>query len=225
MKILLINGSPRVDGNTNILLEEAVKGAQLHDAECEIIQLGSLDIKPCKGCFTCMHPEHMGQCPINDDMQEIYNKLQECDGIIYGTPVYLWDMTSQMLIFLHRSIAAVFRKPSGIRSKAAGLIVISGRRGNQNVVNVFNMYFVSNQMLTIDAVYAYAYGKGEVRKDVHSMKSCYELGRFIALTIKEGKKIELPDEYSFLPTYVSEKYDIPLAPGGDYNIKNAPHVK
>ena len=223
MNILLINGSPRLGGNTEILLQEAGKGAEEVGIPSELIQLGKLDIKPCLGDFVCLSPGREGECHIKDDMQTIYDKLQECGGIIFGTPVYLWDMTSQMLIFLHRSIAAVFRKPSAIAGKAAGLIVISGRRGNQNVANVFHTYFIANQMMTTDAVYGYAQGKGEITKDIHSMKSAFELGRCIALIVKEGRKIELPDEYryKFLPTYVCEKYDIPLSPGGEFKPKGA----
>jgi len=223
MKILLINGSPRLGGNTEILLNEAKKGAEEVGLSCELIQLGKLNIKPCMGDFACLRPGHEGECHIKDDMHKIYDKLQICEGIIFGTPVYLWDMTSQMLIFLHRSIAAMFHKPSAIAGKVGGLIVISGRRGNQNVANVFNMFFIAAQMMTIDAVYGYAESKGEIRKDIHSMKSSYELGRCIALMIKEGRKIELPDEYryKFLPTFVCEKYDIPLSPGGYFKPKGA----
>ena len=223
MKILLINGSPRIGGNTEILLNEAQKGAEEIGIPGELIQLGKLEIKPCLGDFACMRPGHEGECHIKDDMQGVYDKLQACDGIIFGTPVYLWDMTSQMLTFLHRSIAAMFRKPSAIAGKVGGLIVISGRRGNQNVANVFNMFFIAAQMMTTDAVYGYAQGKGEIKRDIHSMISSFELGRCVALMVKEGRKIELPEEYryKFLPTFVCEKHDIPLSPGGDFRPKGS----
>jgi multimeric flavodoxin WrbA len=216
MEILLVNGSPRKQGNTNILLEEALKGVEDVGLAGEIIQLGDLQITPCIGDFHCTQPGHEGECVSTDDMEEIYEKLAICRGIVFGTPVWMWNMTSQMLVFLHRCIAAIARRPSAIKGKAGGLIVVSGRRGNQNVANVFNMFFHDMQMLGPSPVYGYAERKGEIRNDVHAMKSANELGRCMALIARENLRIELPQEYDlkFLPLYVCEKYGIPLSPGG-----------
>jgi multimeric flavodoxin WrbA len=218
MEILLVNGSPRKKGNTNILLEEALRGVEDVGLAGEIIQLGAMEITPCIGDFHCLQPGHEGECVFKDDMQEVYEKLAECKGVIFGTPVWLWDMTSQMLLFLHRCIAATAKRPLGIKGKAAGLIVISGRRGNQNVANVFNMFFNAQQMLSLSPVYGYAEHEGEIRNDVHAMKSAYEMGRCMGLVAKENRRIEMPEEYQFknMPLYVCEKYGIPLAPGGTF---------
>jgi multimeric flavodoxin WrbA len=220
MELLIINGSPRIGGNTHTLLNEVIKGAEDVEIGCELIHLGKLEIKPCMADFTCRKPGSLGVCIHEDDMLGIYEKLETCKGIIFGTPVFFWNMTGQMAAFMHRTTAIFSRDPSVIRGKISGLVVVSGRRGNQNVANIFNMYFTASQMIQTDAVYGYATGKGEIVRDIHAMKSAFELGRCIGLLIREGVKLEFPDEYrhKFLPVYVSEKYGIPLSPGGDATL-------
>lgn len=78
MELLLINGSPRVDGNTCTLLNEVVKGAADENLECELIHLGQLDIKPCMADFACKEPGRLGQCIHKDDMAEVYEKIEAC---------------------------------------------------------------------------------------------------------------------------------------------------
>lgn len=119
-----------------------------------------------------------------------------------------------MAIFMHRTTAILNHKPSALKGKISGLLVVSARRGNQNVANVFNMYFIALQMIAMDAVYGYASGKGEIVHDIHAMKSALEMGRCVGLMIKKGKIMPYPDEYrdKFLPVYISEKYGIPLSP-------------
>ena len=83
MKILAVSGSPRKDGNTVILLNEALKGAQQEGAETELCSVSGKTIASCDACISC---RKTGRCHINDDMQELYSKLLEADGIIMGTP-------------------------------------------------------------------------------------------------------------------------------------------
>jgi multimeric flavodoxin WrbA len=214
MKILLLNGSPRTDGNTSILLDQTKNGVEEIGMACELLQLGKLEIKPCDACLVCLKPGHEGTCHIQDDMQQLYKALKECEGIVFATPVYMWNMTSQMLALVQRTFAVLDTEPPVIRGKVAGLIVTAARRGIQNVVNTFNMYFIANQMTAIDPVYGYGSEKGEIRSDTHAMKSAFELGRLTALMLKEGKKADFPGEYRnrFLFSHVCEKYNIPLAP-------------
>jgi len=105
MKVLAIQGSPRKKGNTALLLDQYLQGLQSNDVKIEIdlIKLGKMDIRPCKGCGSCR--EHLGKCTLKDDMQEIYPLLLAADVIILASPVYWWNITAQAKQFLDRFYA------------------------------------------------------------------------------------------------------------------------
>lgn len=83
MKILLINGSPRQHGNTDILLDKVAEGVRLAGREAETIRLADLAIHPCIGCGHC---EAEGVCVIDDDMTTLYDQLARADRVVIGTP-------------------------------------------------------------------------------------------------------------------------------------------
>jgi len=85
MKVLAISGSPRKGGNREILLLQALDGARQAEANVEFLRVAEKEINPCDGCNAC---RETGKCHIEDDMQAIYGKLLEADGIIFATPVF-----------------------------------------------------------------------------------------------------------------------------------------
>jgi multimeric flavodoxin WrbA len=96
LKVLGIFGSPRRGGNTEILLEEALKGAEKEGAEVERLHLTDFAITPCKECHGC---DKTGNCVILDDMQKIYPKLLEADVIILASPIFFYGLTAWASIF------------------------------------------------------------------------------------------------------------------------------
>ena len=92
MNIIGIACSPRKDGNTDILIKEALAGAKDSGAKTELITIRDNEIKPCDGCGSCVNT---GICHIKDDMQIIYKKMLDADGIILATPVYFWTVSGQ----------------------------------------------------------------------------------------------------------------------------------
>ncbi len=104
MKILAICGGMRADSNTNKLVK---KTAQATGCEFEVADFGALDIRPCTGCSTCMMNE--GQCPIDDDMQTLYEKLLAADAIILGAPTYFTNISGAVKCFIDRSLALFYR--------------------------------------------------------------------------------------------------------------------
>ena len=102
MKILGLSCSPHIQGNTVTLLNEALKGAQAEGAEVELFSVAGKTIQPCQACQSCFKT---GECKIQDDMQPLYEKLLESDGIIFGTPVYFWDVTAQTKAVIDRTFA------------------------------------------------------------------------------------------------------------------------
>ena len=99
MKVLGIMGSPRIGGNSDILLDEALAGAKDAGAEVEKIILDKKKISGCKDCKKC---NETGICVIKDDMLQIHKKILDADAIIHSVPVYFWSMTSQMKSCLDR---------------------------------------------------------------------------------------------------------------------------
>lgn len=114
-------GSPKIDGNTAKLVNAILEGAKENGAETVTYNLASLDIKGCNACHMCQ--EH-GYCVIDDDMQEIYQQIEEADTIVLGSPVYMWQMTAQTKLLIDRMTA--FLKPD-----------FSSRLDNKKLILVF----------------------------------------------------------------------------------------
>ncbi|MCX8044720.1 MAG: flavodoxin family protein [Desulfobacterota bacterium] len=105
MKILGICGSYREQSNTNKLVKRI---AEASGKPFELVYLGKLDIRPCTGCGMCMMQE--GQCPIQDDMQQLYDKLLGADALIFGAPTYFMDISGAMKCFIDRCMALFYRE-------------------------------------------------------------------------------------------------------------------
>ena len=104
MKILAVNGSPRKNWNTAILLHKALEGATSQGAETEFIHLYDLNFKGCQSCFACKKKggKSYGKCARKDDITPILERVKDYDGIILGSPVYVGIATSAMRAFLER---------------------------------------------------------------------------------------------------------------------------
>lgn len=115
MKVIGFVGSSRKGGNTDVLVKKVLEGAAGRGAQTEIVYLHDLNIKDCTGCMTCKGEQG---CPIQDDMQSLYPKIREADGIVLGSPIYMGFLTGQAKSFLDRWYAFLdanrqSRLPSG----------------------------------------------------------------------------------------------------------------
>lgn len=104
MKIIAINGSPRKNWNTAILLNKALEGAVSEGAETELVHLYDLNYKGCISCFACKtkNGKSYGRCPVNDDLKDVFRKVEEADAIILGSPIYFSRVSGEMASFLDR---------------------------------------------------------------------------------------------------------------------------
>lgn len=104
MKVLAVNGSPRKTWNTATLLNNTLKGAASQGATTELIHLYDLNYKGCISCFACkiIGGKSYGKCPIQDDLAEVFKKVEEADALILGSPIYWGRVTGQMAAFLDR---------------------------------------------------------------------------------------------------------------------------
>jgi multimeric flavodoxin WrbA len=201
MNIIGIACSPRKDGNTDILIKEALTGAKDSGAKTELITIRDNEIKPCDGCGSCANT---GVCHIKDDMQIIYKKMLDADGIILATPVYFWTVSGQAKVLIDRTYALRCPKLM-LANKVGGAIAVAARTGVVNTLNLFQRYFASNHMFTADLVGGLAEHKKSIINDERGMKSAYEMGRQIVSLIRQ--KFRFPDEFDIpLYTFVEKKY-------------------
>ena len=135
MKFCAFNGSPRGEaGNTNILVEEVLKGIQKEGGSTENIILKDYEIKSCKGCFSCW-TKTPGECIIDDDMKDLLPKFKESEAVILASPLYVDNITAILKLFMERLIPLAepfFEKDEKGESvhpkrydKTPGLVVIS----------------------------------------------------------------------------------------------------
>lgn len=107
MKALVILGSPRKEGNTEILAGQVVAGMKEAGAEVELIRLADYRISPCIACGGC---EKTGRCVVQDDMQELYPRIDSADRLVLVSPIYFYGVTAQLKAFIDRCQAQWSRK-------------------------------------------------------------------------------------------------------------------
>ncbi|MFH1954423.1 MAG: flavodoxin family protein, partial [Pseudomonadota bacterium] len=189
MKILALSCSPRKQGNTAIMLEEALKGAEHEGSEIELFSVSGKEIKPCDGCWSCVRK---GVCHINDDMQTLYDKLIEADGIIFGTPIYFYSMAAQAKTILDRTLA-LNQPERSLANKVGGVVVVAGSIGLIDAIKDLYFFIALRQMLPANFVAAYATDKGDIRKREKGMKAAWDLGRQMVKLV--SMNFEYPSEF------------------------------
>lgn len=103
MKVIAINGSPRKNWNTHILLEKALEGAKSKGAEVELFNLYDISYKGCISCMACkLKGKHLETCAVKDDLLPVLQKIHECDAVILGSPIYFGEVTGEMRSFIER---------------------------------------------------------------------------------------------------------------------------
>jgi multimeric flavodoxin WrbA len=196
MKILGISCSPHIDGNTATLLNRSLQGAQSEGAQVELYSAAGKTIQPCEGCRACFEN---GECKIKDDMQELYSKLLEADGIIFGTPVYFWDMTAQAKAVIDRTYA--FNRPEkSLANKVGGIVVVAGSLGIIDVLKEFYFYMATRRMIPANYVAAYPVPQGGLQEMEKCLQAAYDLGRQM-VKISALKFVYPPDIPKSAPAY------------------------
>ncbi len=147
MKVLLINGSPHVQGNTACVLSQMEDIFTQAGVEVEVIQVGSQDIRGCIGCGTCYKT---GKCVFDDLVNEAAGKLAAADGIVLGSPVYYASPNGTLISFLDRLF---YSNRSDLRMKVGAAIVVARRGGCTAAVDVLNKYFTISQMPVASSSY------------------------------------------------------------------------
>lgn len=181
MKVLIINGSPRINGNTSIAIDEFVKVMTEEGIECETIQVGNLSIRGCLACGTC---HKSGKCIIDDEVNQTLVKLHECDGLVLATPVYYASANGTLMSFLDRLFYA---NNQDLSLKVGSSICVLRRGGGSSTFDELNKYFTISGMPIVSSYYwnsVHGLQKGEALEDKEGLWNMRCLAHNMAFLIK-----------------------------------------
>ena len=181
MKVLLINGSPRANGNTALALAEMVKVFEKNGIETEIIQVGNKAIRGCSACGYCFEHE---KCAFDDVVNEAAEKFEECDGLVIGSPVYYASANGTLISFLDR----LFYSSSFNKTMKVGAAISVARRGGTSATfDELNKYFTICGMPVASSQYwnqVHGLVPGDALKDEEGLQTMRTLARNMAFLIK-----------------------------------------
>lgn len=188
MKLLMINGSPRDNGNTASALAEMRTIFESEGVEVEYFHVGNMAIRGCVGCASCFKTK---KCAIDDIVNEIASKLEECDGMVVGTPVYYASANGTLISLLDRLFySSKFDK----RMKVGAGIVVARRGGCSSTFDQLNKYFTISGMPVASSQYwnnAHGALAGQVNEDAEGMQTMRTLAKnmvFLMKSIALGKE-------------------------------------
>ena len=204
MNVLLLNGSPHINGCTLRALKEVEKTLNEEGIETEIINVGNKEIRGCISCNTC---SKTGKCEFDDVVNEVAAKFEKADGIVIGTPVYYAGSNGTIISLLDR----LFYSTQFDKTMKVGTSVISSRRaGSTSAFDEINKYFSICNMPIVSSSYwneVHGFTAEDVEKDLEGLQTMRNLGRNMAFMIKSinlGKeKFGLPqNEYGTFTSFM-----------------------
>lgn len=179
MEIVAIVGSPRVNGNTNYLTDQALKEAEKLDINTDKIILARYQINPCQAHSDC---KDLISCYQDDDLELILSKVYEADGIIVASPVYFYNVTAQMKIFIDRNIFR-YRRNKKMKAKSVGIIVVAGGAGLQETVDSLARFIKITTNIAADKIFrvcGFVGATGAIEDNAQIVESARNLGRDMA---------------------------------------------
>ena len=202
MKVLIINGSPRVNGNTTIALNEMVKIFEKEGVETEVVQIGNKDVRGCIACGTCFKK---GQCVFDDVVNELAPKFEAADGLVIASPVYYASANATLIACLDR----LFYSTHFDKSMKVGASVVCARRGGLSATfDELNKYFTICGMPVASSQYwnsIHGREPGQAEQDAEGLQTMRTLARnmtFLMKSIALGKKkYGLPEKEEWQPTH------------------------
>ena len=201
MKVLMLNGSPRPNGNTAIALAEMEKIFDAEGIETECIQVGQRDIR---GCIACGRCAQLGRCVIDDIVNELSPKFAACDGLVVGSPVYYASANATLVALLTR----LFYSTPFDKSMKVGAAVVAARRGGLSATfDELNKFFTISGMPVASSQYwnsIHGALPGEAAQDAEGMQTMRTLARNMSFLVKSialgREKYGLPQREEFQRT-------------------------
>lgn len=193
MKVLLINGSPRKQGNTFIALSEIAKTLEREGIESEIVQMGTKPVRSCIACGQCKVKGN-NKCVFDDDVcNRISEKMASADALVVGSPVYYGQPNGAVLSLVQRMF---FSAGAYFVQKPAAAVAICRRGGASAAFQTLNMPFMMMNMPVISSQYwniAYGREEGEAARDTEGMQTMRTLAENMAWTLKKMHANGQPD--------------------------------
>lgn len=185
LNVIGINGSPRENGNTSILIQSVFSGLEKWAIPTQLVQLSGKDIQSCRGCFAC---RGQARCPaIADDLNQCFEKLRAADGVILGSPVYSADITGKMKCFLERAGVITAMNPGLLRHKVGASVAAVRRAGGMAAIDTMNHFFLNKEMLIVGSTYwnmVFGKDEGDVLNDAEGMENMRNLGAQMAWALR-----------------------------------------
>ena len=201
MRVLMINGSPRKNGNTSIALAEMERIFQEEGIQVETVQLGTQDIRGCIACLSC---KKKGRCVFDDLVNQTAPKFEAADGLVIATPVYFASANGSLISFIDRLFySTLFDKTM----KVGAAVAVARRGGVSATYDELNKYFAISGMPIATGQYwnaVYGREKGEAQEDAEGLQTMRTLARNMAFLMKSialGKeRFGLPEREPFQRT-------------------------
>jgi multimeric flavodoxin WrbA len=183
-RVLILAASPRKNGNSTILALKVAEGVKAEGGEADVVSLGNLKIAPCNACDVCRTKPETG-CVIKDDMQPLYKKIEDAQGVIFATPVYWFNVSAQMKLFIDRTYAIHGKGYYAFTGKDVGVILTYEDEdvfvsGGINALRSFQDIFAYVKANLVGAVYGSAGKAGDVKANGELLQKAYDLGKKIA---------------------------------------------
>jgi multimeric flavodoxin WrbA len=187
MRILGLVGSPR-DRNTKFLVSLALEECKKAGIDTELVHIGKMDIAPCSDCERCRKED---RCVIEDDFQQVAEKLERADGIIIGSPVYFGCVSAQLKAFMDRT--RYLRRSEKLKDKVGGAIASGGSRngGQELVIRQIHNFFLIHGMLVVGDEKTMHFGGasyGDATKDEEGKETSRNLGKHVAHAVFKLKR-------------------------------------
>lgn len=188
MKVLMINGSPRPNGNTSLALQEMETIFKAEGIETEIVQVGN---KAIRGCIACGKCAEKGRCVFNDAVNEVAPKFEACDGLVVGSPVYYASANATLVAFLTRLF---FSTPFDKTMKVGAAVAVAWRGGLSATFDELNKFFTISGMPVASSQYwnsVHGREPGQAAQDAEGLQTMRTLARnmtFLMRSIELGKE-------------------------------------
>ena len=194
MKVLMLNGSPRTNGNTSLALSEMTSIFKDNGIDVHYVQVGNMAIRGCLACGAC-HNTHEG-CVINDVVNELARELEECDGMVIASPVYYASANATLIALLDRLF---YSSKCDKRMKVGASVAVARRGGCSATFDQLNKYFtISGMPLASSQYWNSVHGgtPGEASGDLEGLQTMRTLAHNMVFLMKS---IELGKEKYGLP--------------------------
>ena len=181
MRVLLINGSPKVQGNAAFALEQMAEVFAAQGVETEIIQVGSQVIQGCTGCGACYK---IKKCVFDDIVNETAKKLESADGLVIGSPVYYASPNGTLISFLDRLF---YSCSVDKRMKVGAAVAVARRGGCSSALDVLNKYFTISEMPVASSTYwnmIHGGKPGEAAQDGEGIRTVRNLAKNMVFLMK-----------------------------------------